>query len=164
MIILGIDPGLAIIGYGVIKTDGTHSKLLEYGAIRTKPSDNTPMRLSVIYNNLITIIDEYKPDEVAIEELFFNKNIKTAMAVSQARGVAILACKNKGLDIYEYTPLQVKQGVTGYGRAEKGAVQEMVKMLLNLKEIPKPDDAADALALTLCHSATLTFKEEFIMK
>jgi crossover junction endodeoxyribonuclease RuvC len=110
-----------------------------------------PHRLKHIYRSLIDIIDEYKPDVVAIEELFFNKNAKTAIFVGQARGVAILACANKGIEVYEYTPLQIKQGLLGYGRAEKEQVQFMVKTILNLPEIPKPDDTSDALAAAICH-------------
>src|SRR5699024_7966188 len=123
-----------------------------------------PERLRILYNEMTKIIEKYNPTDLAIEELFFNKNVKTAIKVGQARGVEILAAVHKGLNIYEYTPLQVKQGVVGYGRAEKRQVQEMVKMLLNLKEIPKPDDAADALALALCHGSSLKFKEMFRMK
>ncbi len=111
-----------------------------------------------VYDELIEIIDKYKPDELAIEELFFNKNVKTAIMVGQARGVEILAAVNKGLDVYEYTPLQIKQAVAGYGRADKNQVQEMVKILLNLKETAKPDDVSDALAVAICHGSSLKFK------
>ena len=164
MIILGIDPGIAIVGYGVIECSGNSFKALEYGAIITEAGTPFPDRLKIIYEELSCIIDEYKPQDLAIEELFFNKNVKTAIKVGQARGVEILAAVNKGLEIYEYTPLQIKQGVVGYGRAEKFQVQEMVKLLLNLKEIPKPDDVADALAVALCHGYSLKFKEMFKMK
>ncbi|MGO1470594.1 MAG: crossover junction endodeoxyribonuclease RuvC, partial [Tissierella sp.] len=121
-------------------------------------------RVKIIYKELLSIIDEYKPDDLAIEELFFNKNVKTAIKVGQARGVEILAAANRGLDIYEYTPLQIKQATVGYGRAEKHQVQEMVKMLLNLKKTPKPDDVADALAVAICHASSIKFKENFRMK
>ena len=163
MIILGIDPGIAIVGYGVIECSSSF-KALEYGAVITEAGTPFPDRLKIIYEELSCIIDEYNPQDLAIEELFFNKNVKTAIKVGQARGVEILAAVNKGLEIYEYTPLQIKQGVVGYGRAEKFQVQEMVKMLLNLKEIPKPDDVADALAVALCHGYSLKFKDMFKMK
>ena len=164
MIILGIDPGLAIVGYGIIECNGNKFRALEYGAIVTEAETNFPDRLKIIYEEMTNIIEEFNPIDLAIEELFFNKNVKTAIKVGQARGVEILAAVNKGLEIYEYTPLQIKQGVVGYGRAEKGQVQEMVRMLLNLKDIPKPDDVADALAVALCHGYSLKFKEMFRMK
>ncbi|HLS53048.1 MAG TPA: crossover junction endodeoxyribonuclease RuvC [Tissierellaceae bacterium] len=164
MIILGIDPGIAIVGYGLIECRGNSFKAIEYGTIVTDSKLLFPDRLKIVYDKLGEIIDEYKPNDMAIEELFFNKNIKTAIKVGQARGVEILAGVNKGLDIYEYTPLQIKQAIVGYGRAEKRQVQEMVKLLLNLKEIPKPDDAADALAVAICHGSSLKFKEDFRMK
>ncbi|MCF6461343.1 crossover junction endodeoxyribonuclease RuvC [Clostridium sp. Cult3] len=164
MVILGIDPGLAIVGYGVIELIGNRYKTIDYGCIRTDASILFPERLKIIYDELTFLIDKYNPEDLAMEELFFNKNVKTAIKVGQARGVEILAAVNKGIDVYEYTPLQIKQSVVGYGRAEKRQVQEMVKMLLNLKEIPKPDDAADALAVAICHSSCLNFKDMFKMK
>lgn len=164
MKILGIDPGIAIVGYSIIECKGNNFKALEYGCIKTDSKMEFPDRLKMVYDELLNIIDEYRPDDLAIEELFFNKNVKTAMMVGQARGVEILAGKNKGLEIFEYTPLQIKQAVVGYGRAEKGQVQEMVKILLNLREIPKPDDAADALAVAICHGSSLKFKDNFRMK
>lgn len=164
MRILGIDPGLAIVGYGVVEANGNNFKPIDYGCILTHKDMEFPMRLKYIYESMNKLIDKYQPDEVAIEELFFNKNVKTAIAVGQARGVEVLSLVNRGLDIYEYTPLQIKQGVTGYGRADKKQVQEMVKMLLSLRDLPKPDDAADALAVALCHGFSLKFKEEFKMK
>ena len=151
MIILGIDPGMAIVGYGVIEGNNNTLKAIDYGAITTPSTMETPQRLVTIYDAVQELIVRYQPDEVAIEELFFNKNVKTALTVGHARGVAVLAAAKTGLDLYEYTPLQVKQSVVGYGRAEKAQVQQMVKILLNLKEIPKPDDAADALAVAICH-------------
>lgn len=163
MIILGVDPGIAIVGYGVIECVGNHNKPIEYGCIRTDPKYGFPERLKIIYDEITKIIDTYNPTDMAIEELFFNKNTKTALKVGQARGVMVLAGINSGLDIFEYTPLQIKQGIVGYGRAEKHQVQEMVKMFLNLKEIPKPDDAADALAIALCHTSCLKFKDNFRM-
>lgn len=164
MIILGIDPGFAIVGYSVIECKGSSCKPLEYGAINTDSKMLFPNRMKIIYDELSDIIDEYKPEDLAIEELFFNKNVKTVIKVAQARGVEILAAINKGLDVYEYTPLQIKQATVGYGRAEKHQVQEMVKVLLNLKEIPKPDDVADALAVAICHGSSLKFKENFRLK
>lgn len=161
MIILGIDPGIAIVGYGVVETDGNRYKVLDYGVITTPAEMSSPNRLKMVYDGLNILLDRYKPDAVAIEELFFNKNVKTAIMVGQARGVLVLGVVNKGIDMYEYTPLQVKQGVVGYGRATKKQVQEMVKMLLNLKEIPKPDDAADALAVAISHIHSNNFKEQF---
>ena len=151
MIILGIDPGIAITGYGVIKTQGNSFKILEYGVIRSSKQMETARRLQEIYQGVGKIIDLYKPETMAIEELFFNKNAKTALIVGQARGVAMLATYQRGVSVYEYTPLQVKQAVVGYGRAEKQQVQFMVKSILNLQEIPRPDDAADALAIAICH-------------
>lgn len=164
MIILGIDPGIAIVGYGVIEVRGNNYKAIEYGCITTDSKLLFPDRLKIVYDELINIINKYKPDDYAVEELFFNKNVKTAIKVGQARGVEILAAVNQGLPVFEYTPLQIKQAVVGYGRAEKHQVQEMVKLLLNLQEIPKPDDAADALAIALCHGSCLKFKESFRMK
>lgn len=164
MIILGIDPGIAIVGYGVIQCKGNHFKTIDYGCITTDSSLLFPERLKIVYNEIIKIIDKYKPEDLAIEELFFNKNAKTAIKVGQARGVEILAAVNRNMDVYEYTPLQIKQAIVGYGRAEKHQVQEMVKVLLNLKEIPKPDDVADALAVAICHGSSLKFKENFLMK
>lgn len=164
MIILGIDPGLAMVGYSVIECKGNKNEVLNYGCILTDANVLFPQRLKIIYNELLAIIDKYNPTDMAVEELFFNKNVKSAIAVGQARGVEVLAGVNKGLDIYEYTPLQIKQSVTGYGRADKKQVQDMVKRLLNLKELPTPYDAADALAIAICHSSCLKFKEEFKMR
>ena len=164
MIILGIDPGLAIVGYGIVECKGNKYKALDYGCIITDSKTLFPERLKIIYDELSFIIDKYNPADMAVEELFFNKNVKTAIKVGQARGVEVLAGINKGLGIYEYTPLQIKQSVTGYGRADKRQVQDMVKLLLNLKGIPKPDDAADALAIAICHSSCLKLKDMFKMK
>lgn len=164
MLILGIDPGIAIVGYSIVECKGNNVKAIDYGCIETKSDLCFPERVKIIYDKLTEIIKEYRPDEVAIEELFFNKNVKSAMMVGQARGVEILAAVNQNLDIYEYTPLQIKQAVVGYGRADKNQVQEMVKMLLNLEEKPKPNDVADALAVAICHGASIKFKEQFKMK
>ena len=152
MLILGIDPGYAIVGIGVIRYEGNKFRILEYDAITTPAGIPAPMRLKHIYEQINAYLDKYKPDAVAIEELFFNNNAKTAIAVGQARGVLLLAAANRGIPICEYTPLQIKQAVTGYGRADKTQMQQMVKMLLNLNHIPKPDDAADALAVAICHA------------
>lgn len=164
MRILGIDPGLAIVGYGVIEINGNNFKPIDYGCILTDKDMDFPNRLKYIYQSMNQIIEKYKPDEAAIEELFFNKNVKTAIDVGHARGVEVLSIINNGLRIFEYTPLQIKQAVSGYGRADKQQVQEMVKMLLSLKTKPKPDDAADALAVALCHGFSINFKEQYEMK
>ena len=152
MIILGIDPGIAIVGYGVISSDGVKQKLIATGIIETPADHFVNERLKIIYDDLNEIIKMYKPTEVAIEELFFNTNSKTAIGVAEARGVILLCAKQNNLTIAEYTPIQVKNSVTGNGRAEKIQVQSMVKTILGLSSIPKPDDAADALALALCHA------------
>ncbi|MCT4509872.1 MAG: crossover junction endodeoxyribonuclease RuvC [Tepidibacter sp.] len=151
MIVLGIDPGIAILGYGIIEYKGNNFKVIDYGAIQTSSKLDVFKRLEKIYEGLDFLIKKYKVDEIGIEELFFNKNVKTAITVAQARGVAMLACAHNNIKTYEYTPLQVKQGVVGYGRAQKAQVQTMVKSLLNLREVPKPDDVADALAVAICH-------------
>lgn len=151
MIILGIDPGYAIVGYGLVEFQNNKFKVMNYGAITTDKDEAMSDRLTYIYAELQRLIDQYHPDAVAVEELFFNKNAKTAILVAQGRGTAIVACANKGVPLYEYTPLQIKQALVGYGRAEKQQVQYMVKMILNLKEVPKPDDTADALAVAICH-------------
>ena len=165
MIILGVDPGTAITGYGIIKIKNQKSKiknngkdleLIDYGCIITKPNIDTSGRLLDLFKRLKRIIKKYKPDMMAVEDIFFFKNLKTAIKVSQARGVILLIGEQAKLSIFEYTPLQVKQSVVGYGRAEKRQVQKMVKILLKLKDIPKSDDAADALAIAICcaHSAS----------
>lgn len=159
MRVLGIDPGYAILGWGIIDVEGNHFRAVDYGAVTTEAGTDMPSRLKVLYNELMEIIAEYNPDEVSIEELFFNTNNKTAIFVGQARGVAILACVNSGVEIYEYTPLQIKQGLSGYGRADKKQIQKLVKTMLNLKEIPKPDDTADALAAAICHGYTASSRK-----
>lgn len=151
MIIMGIDPGFAITGYGIVKYEGNKFSVLDYGAITTKASMKLPERLLVLNNRLEELINQYKPDAISVEELFFNKNIKTAISAAHGRGIALLAAARSGAEVFEYTPLQVKQAVAGYGRAEKAQVQQMVKIILNLSEIPKPDDVADALAVAICH-------------
>ena len=152
MIILGIDPGYALTGWGVIKYENRKFSLIEYGCVDTKPAEAFTSRLMAIYDKMTELCDKYHPDCCSIEELFFNKNVKTAIAAAQGRGTAVCAVASKGVPVYEYTPLQVKQSITGYGRADKKQIQEMVKRYLNLKEIPKPDDAADALAIAMCHT------------
>lgn len=152
MIIIGVDPGYAIVGIGVIEVKGNKFKMLEYNAILTEAGEKTTDRLRQIYNGMKYYTEKYHPDAVAIEELFFNSNQKTAIKVAQARGVILLSAAHADIKVYEYTPLQVKQAVTGYGRADKSQVQSMIKMLLKLDKIPKPDDAADALALAICHA------------
>ncbi len=155
MIILGFDPGIATLGYGVIQTErGKKPQMLDYGIVSTPKEENIAVRLAMLEKGVKQIIDKYKPDEVAIEELFFAKNVKTGIAVAHARGVVLLTCIKECGKIYEYTPLQIKQALTGYGRAVKGQIQAMVKMFLNLKAVPKPDDAADALAVALTHAQT----------
>lgn len=151
MLVLGIDPGMAILGYGLVEQDGHSLKVIDYGVVNTPADMDTPHRLVTIFDAVCQLIDCYAPQAVAVEELFFNKNAKTALAIGHARGVAVLAAALKGLDVYEYTPLQVKQAVAGYGRATKQQVQQMVRMLLHLPEVPRPDDAADALAVSICH-------------
>ena len=147
---LGIDPGLALMGYGLIDSTGDTLTAVDYGVISTSSESAIVDRLSKIYHSLNTLIDQYKPSEVAIES-FIARNLRTALAVGQARGVAILAAANNGLPVYDYTPLRVKQQVAGYGRGSKTQIQMMVKILLRLECIPQPDDAADALAIAICH-------------
>lgn len=155
MIILGFDPGLATLGYGVIKTDKrTKPEMVDYGIISTPKDVNLLERLTMLEKGVKQVIETFKPDEIAIEELFFAKNVKTGIAVAHARGVTLLTCAKLCQNIYEYTPLQIKQALTGYGRAEKNQIQQMVKTMLSLKSVPRPDDAADALAVALTHAQT----------
>lgn len=160
MIILGIDPGIAIVGYGVIEYKGNKFKVIDYGAITTPAGMKVKDRLKIIYDGVIDIIQTHKPDCIAIEELFYNNNAKTVINVAQGRAMPYLAAANTNLEIYEYTPLQVKQAVVGYGRAEKKQVQQMTKMLLNLEKIPKPDDTADALAIAVCHAHSFRMNQK----
>ncbi len=152
MIILGVDPGLAIVGWGVVDYRASHFEVLGYGSVRTPAGASTEQRLSEIYDGLSEIIEKYKPEQMAVEELFFNTNITTGIRVAEARGVILLSATRHGVPVAEYTPLQVKQAVVGYGRAEKKQVITMVTMLLGLKSPPKPDDTADALAIAVCHA------------
>jgi len=152
VVVLGIDPGTASLGWGIIKrTEGAAYKVEAYGCINTYRNNLFPRRLEELYRNLSKIIEKYEPDIAAIEQLFFAKNLKTIISVAEARGVAILAAAQANLPVAEYTPLQIKQSLVGYGRAEKKQMQKMLKVLLGLKDIPTPDDAADALAVALCH-------------
>lgn len=152
MVILGIDPGYAIVGYGLVEYIGNRFRVFDYGSIQTKAGMPTNERLKIIYDSVTEIIARHKPDAMAIEELFFNTNSKTAIVVAEARGIILLSAINAGIDIAEYTPLQVKQAVTGYGRADKNQVQQMTKAMLGLDKVPKPDDTADALAIAICHA------------
>lgn len=152
MIIMGIDPGFAISGYGIVKYEGNKFSVLAYGAVTTKPSMDFSQRLLKLDKELGKLIEEYEPVSIAVEELFFNKNVKTAISAAHGRGVVLLAAAKSGSQVFEYTPLQVKQAVVGYGRASKAQIQQMVKVLLNLGETPKPDDVADALAVAICHA------------
>ena len=152
MIILGIDPGYAIVGYGVIEYKNNHFSVIDYGAILTDAGTPFNIRLEKIYDGLAAIIERHRPEAMAIEKLFYNNNAKTVIDVSQARGVIMLAAQKNGVPAFEYTPLQVKQSVVGYGRAEKKQVQEMTRRILALEKVPKPDDTADALAMAICHA------------
>lgn len=156
MRIIGIDPGTGILGFGIIELNKGKIKLVDAGVIRTPVKEDDAVRLMTIYEELSEIIKDTKPDEMAVEKLFFAQNVTTAMTVAQARGVVLLTGKQAKLKIAEYTPLQIKQAVTGYGKAEKKQIQEMVRVILQLKAIPKPDDAADALAVAITHSMTLS--------
>jgi crossover junction endodeoxyribonuclease RuvC len=158
--VMGIDPGIAIVGFGVIDKQGSRLVPVQYGCIKTEAHTDGALRLKMVYDSMIQLLDTYKPDEIAIEKLFFNRNVTTAMTVSEARGVLILAAVQKGLPIGEYTPLQVKQAVVGYGKAEKHQVQEMVKIFLHLSVVPKPDDVADALAIAICHAHSAVLQQK----
>ena len=164
MIILGIDPGLATLGYGVIEADNQKRRLIQFGTLTTPAGQPMPQRLRAIYQGMNQLLDIYQPDEVAFEELFFSKNITTGIAVSHARGVALLAVVQRTGELYEYTPMQIKQAVTGYGSADKHQVQQMVKMLLKMNDIARPDDAADALAVALTHANSMNMKKLFKIK
>lgn len=152
MIILGIDPGYAIVGYGVIDYRNNHFTVIDYGAILTDAGSPFNERLEKIYDNLSALIEKYNPEAMSVEKVFYNSNAKTVIDVSQARGVIMLAAQKNRVPVFEYTPLQVKQSVVGYGRAEKKQIQEMTKRILSLEKVPKPDDTADALAMAICHA------------
>ena len=164
MRILGIDPGLATLGYGVIEASRGNYKLIQFGTVTTPPGVPMPQRLRAIYSGVSQLMDIYQPDDVAFEELFFAKNITTGMSVSAARGVALVAVVQKTDQLYEYTPMQIKQAVTGYGGADKHQVQHMVKLLLHMNEIARPDDAADGLAVALTHANSIHAKQLFKIK
>ena len=151
MIVLGIDPVYAIVGWGVVRYERGRFVPLDFGAVLTPAGMDFSRRLEIIYDELLTLMDRAKPDALAVEKLYFKNNQKTAIDVAQARGVILLAAKKRGIPLYEYTPLQVKSAVTGYGQAEKPQVMEMTRRLLGLREVPKPDDTADALAIAICH-------------
>ena len=154
--ILGIDPGFATIGFGLIAAEAGAVQMLRYGAITTPAGMEFPQRLKLIYDDMLELLELLKPDAVSIEELFFNTNITTGIAVAHGRGIILLSGYQAGLQIYEYTPLQVKQAVVGYGRADKKQVMDMVRRILSLQAVPKPDDAADAVAIALCHARSAT--------
>lgn len=154
MRILGIDPGTGILGFGVIDAEKGNLKMVDAGVIRTPAKEDDAVRLQTIFEEISDIIASSKPTVMSVEKLYFAKNVTTAMTVAQARGVVLLAGKQAGLEIHEYTPLQIKQSLTGYGRAEKQQIQEMVRVVLKLKTVPKPDDCADALAAAITHSMT----------
>jgi crossover junction endodeoxyribonuclease RuvC len=151
VLVLGIDPGTAITGYGLVREDDAELDLVGCGVITTPSAQTLPERLQTIYQGLSQVIREHQPDAAAVEELFFSRNVRTALSVGHARGVALLALADAGLPVYEYKPLEVKQAVAGYGGADKQQVQEMVRMLLHLDRVPQPDDAADAVAVAVCH-------------
>jgi crossover junction endodeoxyribonuclease RuvC len=158
MRIIGIDPGTGILGFGIIEVSGPKAQLVDAGVIRTPVKEDDAVRLQTIFEEITDIIAQTKPQEMSVEKLFFAQNVTTAMTVAQARGVVLLAGMQAGLKIAEYTPLQIKQALTGYGRAEKKQMQEMVRVLLGLKDVPQPDDCADALAAALTHAAQVRVK------
>ncbi len=165
MVVLGIDPGYAIVGYGGIEFSNNRYRTLGYGAITTTPEQSFDLRLQIIFNRMNDIFEKCKPDVMAVERLYFQNNQKTAIDVAQARGVILLSAKLNNVPIYEYTPLQVKTAVTGYGKAQKEQVMEMTRRLLKLEKVPKPDDTADALAIAICHTqANCSPIKEFLNK
>ena len=164
MIVLGIDPGYALMGWGVVEANGSQMKLLGYGCIETKAGTPMQHRLRMLQLGIRDLTLMYRPDEVAFEELFFAQNVTTALMVGAARGAAIIAAAEYTENLYEYTPMQIKQAITGYGKADKKQIQQMVKMLLRMEEIPKPDDAADAIACAITHCQAGRMREQFRMK
>ena len=164
MIVLGIDPGYALMGWGVVKANGSHMKLLGYGCIETKAGTPMQHRLRTLQLGIRDLTLMYRPDEVAFEELFFAQNVTTALMVGAARGAAIIAAAEYTENLYEYTPMQIKQAITGYGKADKKQIQQMVKMLLRMDELPKPDDAADAIACAITHCQAGRMREQFRMR
>lgn len=161
MTILGIDPGLATMGWGAISYDGVRPKIIDYGALITPPDMPMPQRLMTLYDGVEDLCKRLDPDDIAMEELFFCKNVTTAIAVGEARGAAMVAMRKHTNNLFEYTPMQIKLAVTGYGKADKRQVQQMVKMLLGLKEIPRPDDAADGLAIAITHAHSLRMRQNY---
>ena len=162
MIILGIDPGLATLGYGILDKDkGGNVRPLDYGVVLTPKEENLPVRLAMLEEGIAKILDKFTPDEVAVEELFFSKNVTTGIAVAQARGAALAAVAARTDNVYEYTPMQIKQAITGYGGADKRQIQMMVKALLGMREVARPDDAADALAVAVTHANSMKMKKLF---
>lgn len=155
---MGIDPGTAICGWGFVDADGDDVKLVDYGAVTTSSELTLSMRLQLIYWGLDELMHKHRPEAVAVEQLFFSKNVTTALAVGHARGVVLLAAANAGVPIYEYRPMEVKQAISGYGKATKDQMQQMVRLLLHLDDIPRPDDAADALAIALCHAQSFRYR------
>lgn len=165
MIILGIDPGLATMGYGIVeKLNNGNTIPIDYGVVLTPKDESLPVRLAMLEEGVNKILNKYKPDEIAVEELFFAKNITTGIPVAHARGVTLLTCIKYCGKLYEYTPMQIKQALTGYGRADKIQMMHVVTSLLHLQKIPRPDDAADALAVALCHAHTSRFGKMFGIK
>jgi len=164
LVVLGIDPGYALMGWGVVETDGSHMRLIAYGCVETKAGVPMQNRLRTLQLGIRDLLAIYKPDDVAFEELFFARNVTTALMVGAARGAAIIAAAEYTENLYEYTPMQIKQAVTGYGKADKKQIQQMVKLLLKLDEIPRPDDAADAIACAITHCQAGIAKQQFLMK
>ena len=164
MIVLGIDPGYALMGWGVVEAEGSRMKLINYGCIETKAGVPMQNRLRTLQLGVRDLLNIYKPDDVAFEELFFARNVTTALMVGAARGAAIIAAAEYTNNLYEYTPMQIKQAITGYGKADKKQIQQMVKLLLKLDEIPKPDDAADAIACAITHCQAGVARTQFLMK
>ena len=161
MLILGLDPGLARLGWGLLQYDGVRMGAVDYGVLTTEAHTDLPTRLVQLYEGVTDLIKRYEPDQIALEELFFAKNVTTAISVGEARGITLLACRQATNQLYEYTPMQIKQALVGYGKAEKQQIQQMVKLLLRLDEIPKPDDAADGLAIAICHANTARMHHQF---
>jgi len=164
LIVLGIDPGYALMGWGVVEAEGSRMKLINYGCIETKAGVPMQNRLRTLQLGIRDLLNIYKPDDVAFEELFFARNVTTALMVGAARGAAIIAAAEYTNNLYEYTPMQIKQAITGYGKADKKQIQQMVKLLLKLDDIPKPDDAADAIACAITHCQAGVAKTQFMMK
>ena len=164
MIVLGIDPGYALMGWGVVEAEGSRMRLINYGCIETKAGVPMQNRLRTLQLGVRDLLNIYRPDDVAFEELFFARNVTTALMVGAARGAAIIAAAEYTNNLYEYTPMQIKQAITGYGKADKKQIQQMVKLLLKLDEIPKPDDAADAIACAITHCQAGVAKTQFLMR